>query len=215
MKTKFILILLIIYISCSQQIPERRYYVIDYNTEPDTNFIAACSTATFPLNYKVIITPLKIPRIYDRKNIVVRYSTTELNFYRYNLWALRPDENLTDLIYRQIRNSKIFNKVATEFIKENPDLEIRGEILSIEQYYYKSEDQKIFYSSAHLAMKLQLYDFEHIDPLLEYSFDKTKDIYKDDINYFVLQIANIVKEETNNFIKKIVDYYCEKDSTNK
>lgn len=197
---------------CGQTIPERNYYLLDYPILPSTvHRLKTDSRFSQSLPYRVQMGDLTIPKIVDRSNITVRYTTTQLNYYRYHLWALRPDENIRDLIFRHILASEIFMDFRQVFVSIHPELEIKGDILNLERYEYS--DERVSSYSAHLEMRLTLIDLNTALIRCEHYFNRNEILYHSDMNTFVLTISQIIKEETDLFIKKILDSYAIPENT--
>ena len=183
--------------SCATRSINPKYYILDYRP------LLRDSTLTVktPFSYKVQVQTLKIPRTFDRVNIVVRYSAHRLDYYRYNLWAIRPQIIISDLIARQISNYGIFKKCQREFLEEPPDYEIIGTIEAIEKF------DNISYTAAHLAMKLRLRTFDGYENLILHEFDREVEMPVFRMELFAKKLSDILREEIDNFVLKMIDYF--------
>ncbi|MBP7462642.1 MAG: membrane integrity-associated transporter subunit PqiC [Candidatus Delongbacteria bacterium] len=203
----FLIAGLILLLRCGQTIPERHYYLLDYPILPGTvHHIKSDERFAHRLPFIVQMGMLTIPKIFDRSNITVRYTTTQLNYYRYHLWALRPDENIRDLIYRHILAADIFEEFRQDYTRLHPELEIRGDIISLERYEYR--DEKVSSFSAHLEMRIMLVNLKTGQIRSEHYFNRNETLYQAEMNRFVLTLSQIIKEETDAFIKKILDTHA-------
>ncbi|MDW7679015.1 MAG: ABC-type transport auxiliary lipoprotein family protein [bacterium] len=185
------------YFSCTTRSIQREYYLLDYRP------ILRDSTLTVqqPFPYKVHVQTMKIPRTFDRVGIVVRYSTHQLDYYRYKLWAIRPQIIISDLIARHISNYQIFQSCQREFLDERPDYEIIGVIDAIEIFDSQA------YTAAHLAMKLYLRSHDGYDILMSHEFDREEEMPVFRMELFAKKISDIVREEVDVFIKKLIPFF--------
>lgn len=189
--------------SCTNKAIRPRYYILDYRP------ILRDSTLTIarPFPYKVQVQTMKIPRSYDRVSIVVRYSTHQLDYFRYSLWAIRPQITISDLIANHISEYNIFLKCQREFLDERPDYEISGVIDAIEKF------ENPEYTAAHFAMKIYLRSFESYEELLVHQFDREEQMPVFQMELFAKKISDILQEETDIFIGKMVQYFNQNQKT--
>ncbi len=192
-----IFISLIVLFSCTTKSIQRKYYILDYRPVIQDSSL----TVEEPFPYKVQVQTMNIPRTFDRVGIVVRYSSHQLNYYHYNLWAIRPQIIVSDLIARHISNYGIFQKCQREFLEQRPDFEIHGEIVAVEKFENEA------YTAAHLAMKLHLRSYDGYDNLLNHEFDREEEMPVFRMELFAKKLSDILREETDIFIGKIIDYF--------
>jgi len=200
----FSILLAIAGISCSTKSIHPKYYILDYRS------VLRDSTITLqkPFPYKVQVQTMKIPRTFDRVNIVVRYSAHQLDYYRYNLWAIRPQITISDLIAKQISDYHIFQQCQREFLDERPDYEIIGQVDAIEKFENES------YTAAHLSMKLYLRTFEGYDNILNHEFEREVEMPVFRMELLAKKFSDILKEETDIFIRKMIVYFEKLDHKN-
>ncbi len=187
-------------LSCAPARMETKYYLIDYTPDSDSkNF-----TIKKPFPYKTIVTTFNIPRSFDKIRIVARYSSHQINYYRYSLWAVKPQIAIADLLVQHINSYNIFEKCQREFLDSAPDYEINGKILQIERY--DSED----YTAAHLKMDFELYASDDSQLLLRHEFDRELPIHAEKgekMPIFAKAISDIVQSEADIFLRDVVDYF--------
>jgi ABC-type uncharacterized transport system auxiliary subunit len=191
---------LIIY-SCSTKAIQPKYYILDY--QPVLRDSTLMVAKPFP--YKVQVQTMKIPRTFDRVSIVVRYSAHRLDYYRYNLWAIRPQITISDLIADHISRFGIFKECQREFLEERPDYEIIGNIEAIEKFDHEQ------YTAAHLALKLYLRTYDGYENLLSHEFDRVEEMPVFQMELFAQKLSDILEEEINNFIRKMIVYFNRKN----
>jgi len=202
LKIILILFLTVIIYSCATKTIQPKYYILDYRSVHRDSTL----TVEKPFPYKVQVQTMKIPRTFDRVSIVVRYSAHRLDYYRYNLWAIRPQVIISDLIADHISRYGIFKQCQREFIEERPDYEIIGYIEAIEKFDNEA------YIAAHLAMKLYLRTFDGYENLLTHEFDREEEMPVFRMELFAKKLSDIVEEEVNHFIRKIIDYFNETET---
>lgn len=183
--------------SCTTKTIRPRYYILDYRPILRDSTLAVSQ----PLPFKVQVQTMKIPRPYDRLSIVVRYSTHQLDYYRYSLWAIRPQITISDLISNHIAEYNVFLKCQREFLDERPDFEIAGVINAIEKF------ENPEYTAAHFAMKIYLRSFEGYEELLIHQFDREEQMPVFQMELFAKKISDILQEEIDIFIGKMIQYF--------
>jgi len=202
LKITLLIFLIGIICSCATKTIQPKYYILDYRpVVRDSTLIIAQ-----PFPYKVQVQTMKIPRTFDRVSIVVRYSAHRLDYYRYNLWAIRPQITISDLIADHISRYGIFKQCQREFLDERPDYEIIGYIEAIEKFDNEA------YTAAHLAMKLYLRTFDGYENLLSHEFDREEEMAVFRMELFANKLSDILEEEANKFIEKIIVYFKELQS---
>lgn len=192
-----ILFLSFIICSCATRAIQPKYYILDY--VPVLRDSTLMLEKPFP--YKVQVQTMKIPRTFDRVSIVVRYSAHRLDYYRYNLWAIRPQIIISDLIADHISRFGIFKKCQREFLEERPDYEIIGNIEAIEKFDHEQ------YTAAHLALKLYLRSYDGYENLLIHEFDRIEEMTVFQMELFAQKLSDILEEEINNFIRQMIIYF--------
>lgn len=193
------LVLFISYIaySCATKAIQPQYFILDYL--PVLRDSTLQVDKPFPV--KVQVQTMKIPRTFDRVSIVVRYSAHRLDYYRYNLWAIRPQITISDLIADHIARYGIFKKCQREFLEERPDYEIIGNIEAIEKFDHEA------FTAAHLSMKLYLRTYDGYENLLNHEFDRVEELPVFRMELFAQKLSDILEEETNHFIRKMIVYF--------
>jgi len=142
---------------------------------------------------------LKSPDIslaYDKEKIVYRYSQFEFEYYHYQLWAVKPQKMVADLLRRYITDAGCFERVVTQFTEHKPDFELTGEILAIEEL--DSGDAWF----AHLAINLRLTRYRSDRVVWTYGFDEKKPVHNKAPVYVVKALSEIFEEQA---VKAIAD----------
>lgn len=198
MKRSVVIILIILVISgCTRQILQTSYYLIEYQPRPTIEKLILDK----PLPYSVQVQNFKIPRSYDSIRIIARYSSHQINYYRYSLWAVRPQIAIADLISQHINAYRMFRTCKREFIEERPQYEISGEILQLERY------ESVGFSAAHLKAEISFVDYETNEILVRHSFDNEVSIPQENMTIFAKAVSDVIDDETTVFLEKLVDYF--------
>ena len=193
------LIVVVFIIGCGRQALVTTYYLLDYYPSPDNEKLIL----TDPIPHKVQVMNFKIPRSFDSIRIIARYSSHQINYFRYSLWAVRPQIAAADLLVQHINAYRLFEQCQREFLEERPEYEITGEIFQIERY----DSEK--YSSAHLKMNFEFYDRENNNLLIRHPFDRDNEIPKGNMAIFAKAISDIINEEAEIFLEKIALHFEE------
>ena len=204
-KYKLILIPIIIlgflFIDCATKSIHPKYYIIDYQPVLRDSSL----TVPTPFPHKIHVQTMKIPRTFDRIAIVVRYSSHRLDYYRYNLWAIRPQITISDLISSHISSYGIFERCQREYLEEPPDYEIIGTIEAIEKFDNES------YTAAHLSAKFYLRTYDGYDNIISHEFNREEEMVVFRMELFAQKLSDILREEVDIFIRKIIIYFENKD----
>jgi len=200
----FLLLILLTVAGCTSQAVFTTYYLLDYYPSAKNSDLILDE----PLPYKTQVLNFKIPRSFDSIRIIARFSSHQINYYRYSLWAVRPQVAVADLVAQHINAYDMFQKCQREFLEDIPDYEITGEIFQIE--LFESEA----YSAAHLKMAFELYDRNKAEILVRHAFDREYPIPAQNMTIFAKALSDIINEETEIFLSKVVLHFLppEEDS---
>lgn len=201
-----ILLALILFgIGCVRHTLVTRYFLLEYKPSLTNQKLIFKE----PIPYRVQVRNFSIPRSYDSIRIIARFSSHQINYYRYSLWAVRPQIAIADQLVQHINAYSLFKDCQREFLDERPDYEITGEILQIERF--ESEG----YTAAHLKMAFELYNWDNKDRLIRHEFDREIQLQTDNMTIFAKVISDLIDEEAENFLVKTVEYFMppEADST--
>ena len=200
MKNRYILTALLLTIltaGCTRQMLVTSYYLLEYQPSQKNELLQLDS----PIPSRIQVMNFKIPRSYDSIRIIARFSSHQINYYRYNLWAVRPQVAVADMLVQHINAYHLFKDCQREYLEERPDYEITGEINQIERF--DSEE----YSAAHLKMRLDFYEYDSKERVVTHQFDREVPIPTESMTIFAKAVSDIVEQETENFLVKVVEYF--------
>lgn len=123
---------------------------------------------------------------YDRFQMVMRRSPFELSYRQKEVWAVKPQRMISDLIARGLMDQGLFSGVTRELGERRPNYLLSGELHAIE--VYDSKDTWF----AHLAMSWQITDFEAGKTLWTYNYDDRKQIPPGDFSHAVRAISELL-----------------------
>ncbi|MDR3001178.1 MAG: ABC-type transport auxiliary lipoprotein family protein [Fibromonadaceae bacterium] len=141
-----LLFVAIMLLGCWGRVIQTSYYQLDYVPTPKESL----NQSTYP--YTVRVRDFDVAEVYRRNNIVYRQSPYQLHYYNYDLWAVKPEYLVSDMLFRHLVISKIFSEVRRSIDVEEPDFTITGIVRALEEY----DNQDEWY--AHLAMNMNLQD---------------------------------------------------------
>lgn len=190
-----VLAALLLIVSCGffrNKIPPRNYFIISYAPEARD---PAESVRHYP--YSLQVQRFDVQRIYNRQNIVYRFAPQELRWYEYQQWAVRPDYMITDIVYKHLESTNLFNRIGTEFLETRPDFRLEGTVDALERF---DAGDLIF---GHLAMSFKMVRTGDGTQVWEYSFDERKQVYQKEMVYTVITLSQIMQSRMNSVVSQL------------
>ncbi|MDP8220337.1 MAG: ABC-type transport auxiliary lipoprotein family protein [Candidatus Stygibacter frigidus] len=200
----FLLILItLMLVGCSvSEMIEKQYYIFDYNNNNERPELFQDT----PLPYSVMIQNARISQTYTRKQIVIRHYGPQIRYMTYNLWGIRLQDAIPDIFSTRLEKYGVFDTVNRDMLVENPNYQIIISINNLEIYETAS------LSEAHLNIEFTMVnmledakDCPNVD--LTYKIDRTARIEQNDVEAFVQKVNDMILEESNNFIVKILNKF--------
>ncbi|MDR2594437.1 MAG: PqiC family protein [Fibromonadaceae bacterium] len=186
-------LMVLIFTACSffGGVKENSYYQLDYVPTPKEMH----NENTYP--YSVRIKDFDVSEAYRRNNIVYRQSPFQLRFYNYELWAVKPEYLVSDMLFRHLSAAKIFSDVRRSIDVEEPDFTISGTIRALEEY----DNQDEWY--AHLAMNMHLQENRTKRVLWSREWDYRKKVSNLETIYVVRGLSELLEYINNEAIADI------------
>ncbi len=202
-KIVVLIMLTLILAACSfnRNIESTNYYILDYNGCNEQQNLKLKA----PYNYTVQINETRLPRTYDRNQIVSKYTFNQITYLKRHLWSSKLYDAIPNLISQRIKCYNIFKRVGRVNSASIPDFYIDTNVSNIEQYL---DDGKQF---AHLKMEFILKSGKDNKELFSYNNDRTKRVYSTGIDGVVSTLNDLILEETNTFSRLIVSYLEKKE----
>lgn len=171
--------------SCSWgKIPTRNYYMITYHPVADPPV-----ESQRPYPYSIQVGRFEVTRIFNRQNIVYRFSPHQIQYYELERWGVRPEYMFTNLVSKHLETVGLTNRVGTEFFDSRPDFRIEGRVEGLEKY----DAGDLFY--AHMSMSFKLVRVRDGAQVWEYSFDERRQVYNPEMVYTVQALSGIFQSE--------------------
>ncbi len=195
----FCLLLSVVFFSCSAgELVSPNYYVLEYYSHSEQEILRQET----PIDISVFVLDTKIPKTYGKNQIVVRHFGPRITYSDYDLWGVKLSKIIPDLITKRINNYNLFKSAQREYLVARPEYEISTNINNIE--LYKSET----IHQARLNMDFKLRKSGEQTSIVEYSVNTEKVLLAEDVDTFVQTINDMILEQTDNFVKKIILHFA-------
>ncbi len=185
-------VLLLASCSIKRELPTRQYYIINY-TPDDT----VPETSKRPYPFTLEIGRFEVQRIFNRQNIIYRYSPNKIQYYELDRWAVRPDYMIRDVVFKHFEASGLTNTVGIDFLDMRPDFRLEGTVEALEKY----DAGDLFY--AHLAMNFKMLDVQNSQQIWAYSFDERRRVYSDEMVHTVAGLSAIFQTHMNTIVTQL------------
>ncbi len=182
---------------CTRQILVTTYYLLDYRPVTANPELLLKK----PIPHRVQVLNFRIPRSFDSLRIIGRFSSHQINYYHYSLWAVRPQQAAADLLMQHINAYNLFQECAREFLNAAPDFEITGEIQQIEKFESEA------YIAAHLKMSFELYDRKSNERVVMHEFDREVPLPDNNMTIFAKALSDILNQEAEIFLVKVAQHF--------
>ncbi len=190
-------ILFILLLGCSAgELVSPNYYILEYYQHSEKEELRQET----PLDLSVYVYDTKIPKTYNKNQIVIRHFGPRITYSNYDLWGVKLSKTIPELISKRLNSYNIFKRTQREILTTRADYEIITNLNNIE--LYKSETVQ----QARLNIDFVFRKSEQADILVEHSVNIEKALLFDDVDTFVQTVNDILLDETDNFIRKIILY---------
>jgi ABC-type uncharacterized transport system auxiliary subunit len=194
-----IVVILIFSLGCSfmgrRETVNTNYYVLDYL--PATENPSLIQASPFPKTLEVMET--KLPRTYDRNQIVRKKSYTQISYFPNDLWANRLYDAVPNLLVRRLSAYNIFKRVSRDMMETKPDYYLETTINNIE--YLDIERPTAF-----LRLEFVLRDASTQAVIFADSNERTRILYNKTVEYFVQSVNELIMLETDMFASQCAEY---------
>lgn len=134
---------------------------------------------------------------YDRFQFVIRRSPFELLYRSSDVWAVKPNRMVSDLLARGLTEQNIFSGVTRELAERRPDYLMSGELHAIE--VYDSGDTWF----AHISISLQMTHFETGKILWTFNYDDRKEVTPDNFSHAVRALSELLSSATEKALRSM------------
>lgn len=182
--------------NCSKKIIIQKYYVLE--TQEHISHQNLQIEKTLP--YRIGVRDFQIAKAFEQTRMTLRTKSNEINYYYYHHWAVRPSVGVSEIVCRLIENTHIFKQCSRDYTMD-VDYLITGTVYKLERIEKKPFD------AAHLNCVIALVDARTELPVSKHEFNRTLRLKNKSMNNFALTISNILRDETEIFVRKAVDYF--------
>lgn len=174
-------LLLVLLVGCfGARRTERRYYVL--------HLAPPRADSNTRIQGLLRVRDLDAESTYDKFQIVVRKNPYELSYRDGDVWAVKPNRMISDLLARRLQAYGLFSDVNRELGAERPDYRLGGDLHAVELY---DSGDKLY---AHLAISLSLANFRTGDVMWSYSFDERRDVPSLKFSHAVRTLSELLDE---------------------
>lgn len=159
---------------------ERRYYVL--------HLAPPRADSNARIRGLLRVRNLNAESTYDKFQIVVRKNPYELSYRDTDVWAVKPNRMISDLLARRLQEYGLFSAVNRELGAQRPDYRLGGDLHAVELY---DSGDKLY---AHLALTLSLANFRTGDVMWTYSFDERRDVPSLKFSHAVRTLSELLDE---------------------
>ena len=191
MKTKSIIILLVLNLAACWSSPEKQYFQLHLAPPEEIQDLSFDSV--------ILVDPVQVDNLYDDFQIIFRISPFEMNYYAYVFWAEKPAVLIRDSVIHYLQEQKSFRKVIKEYSAGDPDLVLRARLHILEEI---DQPERWF---AHLSMEMEIKDFHSGEILVSLDFDRTEPLTGKDVSELPKVASFILREEVDRLLQKLQD----------
>jgi len=196
-KIVFLSLLFMILFGCmARKIIPRNYFILEYYSHTEKDGLKMDE----PFDQSVYIEDTKVPRTYNRKQIVVRHFGPRITYSDNNLWGIKFSKIIPNLVKKRFDNYNMFKSTHREVFTSEADFVIETNINNIEMYISETLYQ------ARLNIDFAYRKKDNEKPYVIHSANVEKVLLKQDFDTFAQTINEIIFEEIDKFAAKINIY---------
>ena len=195
MKKIIILSLSIIFLfGCmARNIIPKNYFILEYFAHSENDELRLDE----PFDQSVYIEDTKVPRTYNRNQIVVRHFGPRITYSDYNLWGVKLSKIIPNLLKKRLDSYNTFKNTQRELLTSTPDYVIETSVNNIEMYISETLYQ------ARLDIDFTYRKKNTEKPLVIHSANIEKVLLKQDFDTFAQTVNEILLDEIDKFAAKI------------
>lgn len=135
--------------------------------------------------------------VYEKFQIVVRKSPYQLSYSDLHVWAVKPNQMVSDYAASALESSVLFSAVTRELRDTRPKYGLAGQLHAIEVY---DSDDLWF---VHLGLSLYLTRFEDGERLWSMEYDQRKQVTSGDFGHAARGLSEMMQEVFNQAIEQL------------
>ena len=182
-KVLIIMVIIVLTLTGCGKVPLKQYYQLNY-------LPGAIMNRKFDIPYPIVVRlkEFDIEEAYNRPQIVYRQSPFELRYYVYRVWAVKPAQMITDLVYKHLLNANMISSVVRRFDEgAKPEYELSGMVEALEEY---DSDELWF---AHVALRISLVHTSEGRIVYNKRFDLRKKVLEHDPELVIREMSALVE----------------------
>jgi len=176
------------------EILSKNYYILEYYPHSEKEELKLET----PIDKSVFILDAKVSKTYNRSQIVMRHFGPRITYLDYDLWGVKLSKIIPDMMQKRFESYNIFETSHREFLGSKADMEIATTVNNIELYKSGNLQQ------ARVVMDFVLRNSGEEGCVVEHSVNAERVLLANDIDTFVQTVNEIILDETDNFIRKII-----------
>lgn len=145
------------------------------------------------------VSDLNADAAYEKYQIVVRRSPFELRYSDLNVWAVKPNQMVSDIIAKTLLETGAFTGVTRTLGELRPDYNLSGDLHALE--VYDSDD--VWF--AHLAFSLQLNRFRDGTKIWSFSYDQRKPVPSKTFAHAVRALSELLSAAVRQATTELID----------
>ena len=198
MKKIIVLSLSIIFLfGCmARNIVPRNYFILEYYSHSEKDELKLEK----PIEQSVYIEDTKVPRTYNRKQIVVRHFGPRITYSDNNLWGVKLSKIIPNLLKKRLDSYNMFKNTQRELFTSTPGYIIDSNINNIEMYI----SETLYQARLNIDFTYRKKDTEN--PLVVHSANIERVMLKQDFDTYAQTINEMLLEEIDKFAAKINIY---------
>ena len=195
MKKIIVLSLSIIFLfGCmARNIVPRNYFILEYYSHSEKNELKL----DYPFDQSVYIEDAKVPRTYNKTQIVVRHFGPRITYSDNNLWGVKLSKIVPNLLKKRLDSYNMFKITQRELFTFTPDFIIETSINNIEMY----TSEILYQARLNIDFIYRKKDTEK--PLITHSANVDREKLKQDFDTFAQTVNEILLDEMDKFAAKI------------
>ncbi len=195
MKKIIVLSLSIIFLfGCmARNIVPRNYFILEYYSHTEKDELRLDE----PFDQSVYIEDTKVPRTYNRKQIVVRHFGPRITYSDNNLWGVKLSKIIPNLLKKRLDSYNTFKNTQRELFTSTPDYVIDTSINNIEMYI----SETLYQARLNIDFTYRKKNMEK--PLIIHSSNIERVMLKQDFDTFAQTINEILLDQIDKFVAKI------------
>ena len=195
MKKIIVLSLSIIFLfGCmTRNIVPRNYFILEYYSHSEKDELKLDD----PFDQSVYIEDAKVPRTYNRKQIVVRHFGPRITYSDNNLWGVKLSKIVPNLLKKRLDNYNMFKNTQRELFTSDPDYVINTNINNIEMYI----SEMLYLARLNIDFTYRKKGKEK--SLITHSANVERVMLKQDFDTFAQTVNEILLDEMDKFAAKI------------